>query len=107
MSDVYTVPKSQGAKRENRFYFRAKDGGKVYSVPKLQYLSGDGSDYIEQAIADEVDEIRMTRRLLIVECPAAEQDIRRMAGDQIADLSVAWAEKSTVDMGESDGSDDS
>jgi hypothetical protein len=101
------VPKSEGSKRPNRFAFRCRDGGKVYSVPKPQYLSGDGSDYIESAIADKVDEIRMTRRLLIIECPEAEDEIRRMAGDQIAHLSNQWAEASTATVGESDGSADS
>ena len=105
---VYNVPKSEGAKKGNRFAFRAVDGGKVFSVPFLQYLSGDGAEFIETSIeGGRADEARLTRGLIAIECPAAAEAVRKMANDQVIGLSQAWAAASTASLGESEGSEDS
>lgn len=104
---VFNVPKAAGDKKENRFAFRAKDGGKVYSVPFMQYVSGAGAEFMEDAVEQKLDEVRMTRGLLSIECPQAKDAIRGMAMDQIVSLSRAWAAASTASLGESLGSDES
>ncbi|WP_280485354.1 hypothetical protein [Nocardia cyriacigeorgica] len=104
---VYNVPSSQANKKENRFALRFKDGGKVYSVPKLGYLSGEASEFIEQAMKDNLTEVVLTRRLLRIECPQAEQEIRRLHDDQILDISRRWVSESGITPGESLGSENS
>ncbi|WP_431941679.1 hypothetical protein [Nocardia grenadensis] len=104
---VDTVPASAGSKKANRYEFRCKPGGTVYSVPKVQYLSGEGSDFIEEAIKADMTEITLTRRLLMIECPEAADEIRAMAGDQIMFISRRWAEASNITPGESEGSENS
>jgi hypothetical protein len=106
-NNVDTVPAPAGSKRENRYYFRCKDGGKVYSVPKLGYISGEGGDFIVNGMEQGFDDFKMTRELLAIECPAAADDIKAMTRDQIAYLSTRWAEVSMITPGESSGSEDS
>ncbi|MFE7717486.1 hypothetical protein ACFU44_00365 [Nocardia rhizosphaerihabitans] len=104
---VDTVPVSEGSKKENRYAFRLRDGGKVFSVPKLQYLSGKGTDFLDEAIEQGLDEIRLTRALIAIECPEAAEGARNLAADQVMWISKRWAEASTITVGESEGSDES
>ncbi|KAA0021807.1 hypothetical protein [Antrihabitans cavernicola] len=104
---VFTVPKSLGSKRVNRFPFRVADGGKVFSVPFVQYLSGAGADYLEEAAEKGHDEIRLTRRLVEIESPDASEAVAKMSRDQVKALGEAWAEASTASVGESLASDNS
>jgi hypothetical protein len=102
---VFEVPASEGEKKVNRFAFRHK--GKVFSVPKLQYLSGEGADYLLLAAKEGYDEPRTTRDLIGIENPAAAEAVRKMANDQVLRTSAAWIEASATSLGESSGSEQS
>ncbi|MEU4709513.1 hypothetical protein AB0G00_24115 [Nocardia salmonicida] len=102
---IETVPRPEGHKRENRYSFRLKDGDKVRSVPKLQYMSGEGTAFIEEAIEKSFDEVRLTRALLAIECPAIAGEVASLHADQILWLSKKWAAASAITVGESDGSE--
>ncbi|KZM68477.1 hypothetical protein AWN90_11445 [Nocardia terpenica] len=102
---MFTVPKSAGSKRQNRFAFRIAEGGKVYSVPFLQYLSGRGATFIQSGIESKLDEASLTRGLIALECPEVAEAIEGLSIDQIGALSKAWADASTVSLGELPGSE--
>ncbi|AXK86596.1 hypothetical protein SAMN05421776_11756 [Nocardia farcinica] len=104
---VDTVPASKASKRENRYSFRLKDGGKVYSVPKLQYMSGDGSKFIAEQLGKGLDEVSFTRRLLSIECPEAAAELDSLHADQVLWLSERWTAASAITVGESEGSAES
>lgn len=105
MSDVFVVPASEGDKPENRFSF--KIGRKTYTVPFIQYLSGPGSEYIDSVAVNPVPETTMVRRVLLIECPAAEDEIKSLANDQIMSLFKGWTETSSATVGESSASEGS
>ncbi|RJO79310.1 hypothetical protein D5S18_02980 [Nocardia panacis] len=104
---VFIVPESEGSKKGNRFAFRGKDGGRIYSVPFLQYLSGESAAMVGKAVDENWDEARLTRGLIGVECPAAADAVLKMANDQVISLSRAWTEASSAAVGESVGSENS
>lgn len=102
---MFVVPKSAGAKKENRFSFKIST--KTYSVPFVQYLSGEGASYLESLADNPVSEATMLRNMIAIECPEAVDEIKSLANDQVAALSVAWAEASTSSAGESSASEGS
>jgi hypothetical protein len=104
---MFVVPKSEGSKKENRFTFKLSERGKTHSVPFLQYIGGEAAEYIESLAVKPVSEATMLRNLIRIECPEAFDEIRKLANDQVAALSVAWAEESEASAGESQASEGS
>lgn len=105
MSALFVVPKSEGSKKENRFPFKVTS--KQYSVPFLQFLGGEAAEYLESLHDKPTSEATMLRNLIKIECPEAYDEIRKLANDQVAALSVAWAEASAASVGESSASEGS
>ncbi|WP_280430037.1 hypothetical protein [Nocardia brasiliensis] len=103
---VFTVPPSKASKRENRFPFRTRPGGRVYTVPKLQFFSGESAAFIKEQV-NGLSEAQITRELIRIECPDAVADVKQMADDQVIELSGAWVAASGITVGESDGSGNS
>ena len=101
---MFVVPASEGSKKENRFEF--KIGQKKYSVPFIQFLSGEGAEFLDDQ-GGRLTEAVLARRLLVMECPEAGEAVRSLAADQATALSRAWVEASTASAGESLASDDS
>lgn len=95
---MYEVPESRRSIGQNRFEFKA--GGKVYSMPKLQFLPVAAAELMEQG--KEVQAI-----LLALDDDKARDAVRLMDGEQIKGLMGALAEASGVEVGESSGSADS
>lgn len=108
---VAVVPPSEGEKPENRYYFKCSDAADapVYSVPFVQYLSGTGTDYMEAVTTGKlvVGDLESVRQMIIIECPEAEADLKKMSKDQIMWISSEWGKASTASVGESSASDDS
>ncbi|OZD23816.1 hypothetical protein CH253_08110 [Rhodococcus sp. 06-156-3C] len=107
---VYNVPESGAEKKENRFAFRIKDANgkgkdKVYSVPKLEFLSGETSEYIADLVGKAYNETTVTRNMLSLENPDCAEAVRKLRKDQVDALSAQWAEASAVTVGESSASE--
>lgn len=102
-SNVFQVPASEGTKRRNQFPFRAD--GKIFHLPRLQYLTGESSEYLVEAWQQDHSEAVVTRRLIAIECPEAVDAVRKMRDDQVIAIAKAWQENSTASVGESNGSE--
>lgn len=95
---VFAVPAPAGSLPKNRFHFRMPDGAK-HSVPQLQYVSGAGAEFIDQAVEDGADEVRLCRGLMAIEDAAAGEAVRTLANDQVLELSRAWIAAGSVTPG--------
>lgn len=106
---IAVVPPSEGSKPENRYHFKASDraNAKVYSVPFIQYLSGEGNEYLETVAEKPLSEATLLRNMIRIECPEAYDEVRKMSNDQVSWISQEWAKASTASVGESSASDDS
>lgn len=101
---MFVVPKAEGSKKENRFEFKITR--KTYSVPFIQYLGGDATEFLSENGA-LMGEVALTRKLIAFECPEASEEVRTLSNDQVQALSKAWAEASNATVGESAASDNS
>lgn len=101
---LFVVPKPEGEKPENQFQFKVSR--KAYRVPFIQYLSGDASEFLSEHGAS-MTEVAIMRRLIAIECPDAEEEVRKLSNDQMLALSAAWAEASNGTVGESEASEES
>ncbi|MEU2002069.1 hypothetical protein ACH47B_13355 [Rhodococcus sp. NPDC019627] len=105
---AFTVPKSEvpelAAKDENRFTFKLKANGKVYSLPKLEFLPRESAKVIRASIG-QVTEADLLRKLVEIECPDAFEAVDALEDDQAEALSTAWVDSSAVSVGESTASE--
>lgn len=102
---MFVVPKPEGSKPENRFEFKITR--KTYSIPFMQYISTEGSDYVDSLAENPVTEIKMIRGILGIECPEASEELKHLTNDQVLALFTAWNENSTATVGESSASEGS
>ncbi|MFE2997999.1 hypothetical protein ACFXG4_23680 [Nocardia sp. NPDC059246] len=101
---VFDVPASAGKKKENRFAFRLN--GKVHTIPKLGFISGDASVFARDN-QDTMTLPMVYRELIAIERPEIREDLFKLADDQVVLLADAWVLESGVSAGESEASEDS
>lgn len=118
---VFQVPAAKASIKQNRFEFQLPGAKKVWSLPKLQYLSPDLSRRIRtaaieaQEFIDENGEVRpdappekiaplseIQTEILEHYCPGLSALLE--GEDQVTALIEAWQEASKVSVGESDTS---
>ena len=107
---AFTIPKSEipelSTVDENRFEFKLSAKGKTYSVPKLGFLPRKSGKFIKDNMRT-LGEADLLRGLISIECPEAFDLVDALEDDQVVKLSEAWAEASTITVGESGASETS
>jgi hypothetical protein len=104
---TFQVPTSAGDLPENRFEFSLPKSKKTYSVPKLEFLTGEqmmkvvSVDKASAAGTLGDSDIAVIFELFEDMCDAP---VRALAMDQLFALYEAWSAASDVTPGESDGS---
>jgi len=98
---MYSVPESKRSLNQNQFEFTT-DGSNKFSIPKVQYLS---LEFIEKADSRK-NGVQIVDICAELEDAAAVTALKKLDGEQLGELTVAWMEASGASTGESSASTD-
>lgn len=105
---AFQIPEPGGSLPENRFEFEHK--GKTFSLPKIEYLPNEATEYLEGINAGSLPDPGFTafiRTFMTKADPKVAPAIKALTRDQLVALRNAWYEASKVTTGESSASEDS
>ena len=106
---AFQIPEPGGNLPENRFEFTDAKG-KTHSLPKLEFLSVEASDYLEGTSTGAIPDPGFTAfiRVFMAKAePKVAAVVKSLTRDQLVSLRNAWYEASKVDVGESSASEGS
>jgi hypothetical protein len=100
---TFNVPVSAGEKPENRFEFTMPGSKKKYSLPKMEFLTGEHLLLVSKIEDDEFGPESVTALFQLTD-DLTDAAIRKLAMDQLVAFFLAWSDASEVTPPESDGS---
>jgi hypothetical protein len=100
---TFNVPASAGEKPENRFEFTLPGAKKRYSIPKMDFLTGEHLLLVSQ-VEDQEFGADSVKALFQLTDELTDAPIRKLAMDQLVAFYDAWGSASAVTPPESDGS---
>lgn len=115
---VFKVPESKASIKQNQFEFTLPGGKKVYSLPKMQYISSDLRERMQSvgsALKADVDAGREPSPEAAAEMGRLQRELfekyapelyKKVSDDQLEAIQEAWQEASNITLGESSPSAD-
>jgi hypothetical protein len=97
----FEVPASKRSIKQNRFTFKVPGDRKVYSIPKVKYLT---MGQIETLAAKGDTQLDITTILDLVGEGDAREAVRTLDHEQLQALMEAWQQDSGLELGESSAS---
>lgn len=105
----FQIPEPGGNLPVNRFEFIHK--GKTYSIPKVEYLSEEATDYLEGMSTGRITGVGLAEYIRTLFAKAEPKlpktALTGLSRDQIVALRDGWYESSRVTTGESSASESS